>query len=243
MRRFAWLFLSIGLTAGLVGCGDSGTNGSGGSAGTGGTAGTGGGSATVTVSGTVYSAVLEGESIPLEGATVQVVGGGSVASGPQGQFTIAAPVGTVMFLTTAPDSWGELQTGEVPEQGADGAEVEVVPDALVAAVAGALMQTIDPAKGIVAVEFDADTAVGGESADLGSNYGFSIVFDADGNPGIGNELEAGADPIIIFANVDLTSDVMPSATGAGGGGCAAGLPGVSYPAQAKVFTVIDVDCP
>ena len=36
MRKYAWLFLSIGLTFGLVGCGDSGSSGSGGSAGSGG---------------------------------------------------------------------------------------------------------------------------------------------------------------------------------------------------------------
>ena len=228
MRTYAWLILSIGLTAVAAGCGDSGSGGSNG---------------TATVSGTVYVASLDDVSTPLEGATVSVVGGASTTSGPNGEFTLEAPVGITRFLTTAPDAWGELETADVPAEGAAGAEAEVVPDTLVAAVAGALMQTIDPAKGIVAIEFDVDTAVGGESADLGSDYGFAFVFDADGNPEIGTDLAAGADPIVIFANVDITSDVMPSAEGAGGTACALDISGATYPSQAKVFTVVEVVCP
>jgi hypothetical protein len=234
------------MTASLVGCGsDSGSGGSGGTPGfggmpgTGGTAGAGGGNGTATVSGTVYIASLDDVSTPLEGATVSVVGGASTTSGANGAFSLEAPVGIQMFLTTAPNAWGELQTGDVPAGGENMAEVEVVPDALVAAVSGALSQTIDPSKGIVAVEFDLETALGGESADLGSNYGFVFVFDAEGNPELGNALEAGADPIIIFANVDITSDVMPSV----GGSCSLDFSGVSFPSQAKVFTVVDASCP
>jgi hypothetical protein len=148
-----------------------------------------------------------------------------------------------MFLTTAPDAWGELETADVPAAGANTAEPEVVPDALVAAVSAELMQAIDPAKGIVTIEFDVDTAIGGESADLGSNYGFAFVFDADGNPELGTELAAGADPIVIFANVDITLDVMPSASAAGGGDCPIEFPGTMYPSQAKVFTVVEATCP
>jgi hypothetical protein len=249
MRRFAWLLMSIGLTVSAVGCGDSSSNGSGGSsgsggtAGTGGSAGTGGGNGTASVSGTVYRASLDGESTTLEGATVSVVGGESTTSGASGEFTLEAPVGITMFLTTAPDSWGELQTGDVPTGGATGAEVEVVPDSLVAAVAAALSETIDPAKGIVTVDFDGDFAAGGESADLGVDYGFALVFDADGNPELGNELAARADPIIIFANVDITSDVMPSASRSGVGDCTISYEGTSYPSQAKVFTVVEASCP
>ena len=32
-----------------------------------------------------------------------------------------------MFLTTAPDAWGELETADVPAEGADTAEPEVIP--------------------------------------------------------------------------------------------------------------------
>ena len=234
MRKYAWLVLSIGLTFGLVGCGDSGSGGSGGS---------GGSTATAIVSGIVYSAVLEGEATALAGATVQVVGGQSTMSGANGAFSLESPLGTVMFLTTAPNAWGELFTASVPAGGEDMAEPEVIPDALVDEIAAAT-QAIDPAKGIVTVEFDSAVAVGGESADLMADYGFAFVFDADGEPVLDNTLVAGGDSIVIFANVDISSDVMPSATGSGGGACSLAFPSTAFPSQARVFTVVDVaPCP
>jgi len=235
MPKYAWLFLSIGLTFSLVGCGDSGSSGGGGS---------GGSASTATVSGTVYNAVLDGEPTELVGATVAVVGGQSTTSVAGGAFSLDAPVGTVMFLTTAPNAWGELLTAEVPAGGEDMAEAEVVPDALVAEIATALDKTIDPAKGMVIVEFDAEVAVGGETADLGSSYGFAFVFRANGDVEIGNQLEAGDDAQVLFANVDTTSDVMPSATGAGGGSCLLAFPSTAFPSEEKVFTIVDVaPCP
>lgn len=246
MRKYAWLILSMGLTFGLVGCGDDGNNnggGTGGTAGSGGGAGSGGsggGTGSATVSGIVYTAVLEGESTPVAGATVQVVGGQSTTSGANGAFSLEAPLGTVMFLTTAPNAWGELFTAEVPAGGEDMAEPEVIPDTLVAAIATALGETFDPAKGIVSVEFDAEVAVGGEAADLAATYGFSFVFDALGDPVLGNTLTAGGDTLVIFANVDLSADVMASATSSVGGACSLAFPGTAFPSQAKVFTVVDV---
>ncbi len=231
MRKYALLILSMGLAFGLVGCGDD-ENDNGG--------GTGGGTGTATVSGIVYSAGLEGGSTPVAGATVQVVGGQSTTSRANGAFSVEAPLGTVMFLTTAPNSWAELVTAEVPAGGEDMAEPEVIPDALVAAIAAALEETFDPAMGIVSVEFDSDIAVGGETADLTADYGFSFVFDAVGDPVLGNTLTAGGDTIVIFANVDLGSDVMASATGSVGGACSLAFPGTAFPSQAKVFTVVEV---
>jgi len=231
MRKYAWLFLSIGLVFSLVGCGDSeSSNGS-------------GGNGTATVSGTVFTASLDDNSTPLAGATVMVVGGSSTTSGADGSFSLQAPVGIGMFRTTAPNAWGELATGDVPVGGEDMAEAEVVPDTLVDVVAGELMRTIDDTKGMVIVEFDAEVAVGGETADLGSSYGFAFVFRANGDVEIGNQLEAGDDAQVLFANVDVTSDVMPSA-GTGGGSCTLAFPSTTFPSEAKVFTIVDVaSCP
>jgi len=231
MRKCAWLFLSIGLTFSLVGCGDSGSSG-------------GGGSSTATVSGTVYSAVLEGEPTELVGATVAVVGGQSTTSVAGGAFSLEAPVGTAMFLTTAPNAWGELLTAEVPAGGEDMAEAEVIPDALVAEIGTALGEPIDPAKGMVNVEFDSEVAMGGESANITANYGFSFVFNADGEPELGRTLIAGGETFVIFANVDITADVAPSATGPNSETCSLAFPSTAFPSQAKVFTVVDVEpCP
>jgi len=249
MRKHAWLFLSIGLVFSLGGCGDSesgnGTGGTGGTGGSGGSGGSGGGSGTATVSGTVYTAELEGEGTELDGATVAVVGpnGASDTSGPNGAFSLQAPVGIGMFRTTALDAWGELTTADVPVGGEDMAEAEVVPDTLVDTVAGLLVETIDPEKGMVIVEFDSELATGGESADLGSSYGFAFVFRANGDVEKGNELEAGDDAQVLFANVDITSDVMPSAS-TGGGSCTLAFPSTTFPSEKKVFTIVDVaSCP
>ena len=231
MRTYARLFLSMSLIFSFVGCGDSGSGGS-------------GGSGTATVSGTVSSASLDGPSTPLAGATVSVVGTTTTTmSGADGSFSIEAPVGIATFLTTAADAWGELTVGDVPAAGVDTADAEVVPDALVAGVAEALMQTIDPAKAMVVVEFDLETPAGGEAAELGANYDFAFVFDAADEPVLGNELLAGGDTIVIFANVDVSADVMPTATSSSGATCTLDPAGVAYPSQAKVFTAVEVVCP
>jgi len=232
MRKYVWLILSMGFTFSLVGCADEENGGGGGSSG-----------GTATVSGIVYSAVLDGESPPVAGATVQVVGGQSTTSDANGAFSLEAPVGTAMFLTTAQNAWGELFTADVPAGGEDMAEPEVIPDTLVAEIAAATLP-IDPTKGIVSVEFDSDVAMGGETADLAATYGFSFVFDADGDPVRDNTLVAGGDTIVIFANVDITADAGPSATGSGGGACSLAFPSTAFPSQARVFTVVDVaPCP
>jgi hypothetical protein len=196
------------------------------------------------VSGIVSSAALEGDATPLAEATVSVVGTTTTTtSGADGSFSIEAPVGIATFLVTAADTWGELTVGDVPAAGVDTAEAEVVPDALVAEVAEALMETIAPAKAMVVVEFDLEAPVGGEAADLGANYDLAFVFNADDEPVLGNELLAGGDTIVLFANVDISADVMPTATDSGGAACALDPAGVAYPSQAKVFTLVDVVCP
>jgi hypothetical protein len=148
-----------------------------------------------------------------------------------------------MFRTTALDAWGELVTADVPVGGEDMAEAEVVPDTLVSTVAGLLMRMIDDTKGMVIVEFAGEMAVGGETADLGSSYDFAFVFRANGDVDIDNQLEAGDDPQVLFANVDVTSDVMPSAS-TGGGSCTLAFPSTTFPSEKKVFTIVDVaSCP
>ncbi len=232
----------MGLSLSLIGCG--GDENGGGTAGSGGTGSGGTGGGTATVSGIVYSAVLEGESTPVAGATVQVVGGQSTTSGANGAFSVEAPLGTVMFLTTAPNAWGELFTANVPAGGEDMAEPEVIPDTLVATIAAALEQTVDPTKGIVSVEFDPEVAVGGETAELTAKYGFAFVIDDVGDPVLSKTLVAGGETVVIFGNVDLTEDVGPSATGPASETCTLAFPTTAFPSQAKVFTVVEVaPCP
>jgi hypothetical protein len=187
---------------------------------------------------------LEGDPTPLAGATVRVVGTTTMTtSGIDGSFSLEAPVGIGVFLTTAAGASGELVLGDVPAAGIDTADAEVVPDELVADIADALGETIDRTKAMVVVEFDLDVAAGGETADLGATYGFAFVINADDEPVLGNQLIAGGETIVLFANVDISADVMPTATNPGGAACSPDPSGVAYPSQEKVFTAVEVVCP
>ncbi len=145
------------------------------------------------------------------------------------------------LVATAPGHWGELQVGDVPAAGLNDLEPELVPDALVAQVADALTQTVDPGKGIVGVEFD--NPVAGNSADLGVGYGFAFVFNADDEPELGTELIAGGGGEVIFVNVDISGDAMPTATNASDADCATDLPMAANPTRAKVITSVLMSCP
>ena len=243
MRRYAWLFLSIGLVFSLVGCGDSGT-GNGGSGGSAGSGGSGGGGTMVAVSGTVSAAALEGNSTPVEGATVNVVGTSNTATtDANGNFSVMAPVGTVMILSTADGSWGSLFAEEVPSEGLSGVEAEVIPDALVDALAGLLGTAADTSKGLVAVGFPEDTTVGGETASIDVNSELSFIFDAQDDPVEGDTLVADGSDEVVFVNVDVAGAVAATATSADAMPCPLEYPSASYSVQAKVITEIDVICP
>ena len=232
MRNYAWLILSMGLTFGLVGCGEDGNNGSGGTAGSGG--------GTATVSGIVYQAD-DADGTPFQGATVSVVGGASTTSGVGGVFSLQAAVGVATVVVSADGHWGELQVGEVPAAGIADLEPEVLPDAMVDEIARALSETIDPAKGIVAVEFE--NPVVGNSADVGVNYGFDFVFNADDEPESGTVLLAGGGNEVIFVNVDVGADSMPTAKNASDADCATDVPTAANPTQPKVITLVPMNCP
>ena len=232
MRNFALLILSMGLTFGLVGCGEDGNGGSGGTAGSGG--------GTATVSGIVYQAD-DADGTPFQGATVSVVGGASTTSVVGGAFSLQAAVGVATLVASADGHWGELQVGEVPAAGRADLEPEVIPDAMVDDIGLALTETIDDAKGIVAVEFE--NPVAGNSAELGVDYGFAFVFNADDEPVVGTELVAGGSNEVIFVNVDVGADSMPTAKNASDADCATDVPTAANPTQAKVITLVPMICP
>jgi hypothetical protein len=249
MRKYAWLFLSIGLTFSLVGCGDSGSSGGGGSAGNGGSGGSGGSDTMVSVTGQVTAATTGVGSGPaVADATVEVVGTSNTATTDvNGNFSIMAPTGTVLILTTTPGkpNWGSLFAENVPAGGRTGLEVEVIPDALVGEVAAALEATVDESKGLVAVVFDDTTTVGGESASISTNSELSFIFNAADEPEEGatlcGETDCGSE--VLFLNTDVAATVTATATNASAQSCPLEFPGASYSVQAKVLTEIDVFCP
>lgn len=234
MRKHAWLMLAVGLVFGVGGCGDDNSS-NGGAAGSGGS-----GGGTATISGIVYQAD-DADGMPFQGATVSVVGGASTTSGVGGTFSLEAPVGPSSVLTTAAGHWGELLVGDVPASGINDLEPEVVPDALVDQVAGELGETVDRAKAIVAVEFGSPAA--GNTADLGVSFGFAFVFNANGDAVPGTQILPGGGNEVIFANVDVSADAMPTATNASNADCAPDYPNAAYPSQAKVITTVFMVCP
>jgi hypothetical protein len=77
------------------------------------------------------------------------------------------------------------------------------------------------------------------------------VVPAGGGSGV--ELEVIPDPLVgqvaggggevIFANVDVTTNVMPTVTNASDEDCSFEFPDAIYPSQAKVFTEVAMVCP
>jgi hypothetical protein len=198
----------------------------------------------VSVSGVVTAAAFDGDPPPVEGATVTVVGSSSTATtDAQGNFSVMAPIGTVMFLTTAAGHWGEQLAQNVPSEGRNDLELQVRPDAFVAAIAAALQITHDASKGLVSVNFDAATAMGGEAAAISANREISFVFNADDEPVEGNTLIAGGDSEVTFMNTDVANSVIATAVNPSSQPCPLEFPTASYSVQAKVLTEIGVVCP
>ena len=198
----------------------------------------------VSVSGTVSAAAIDGNSVPVAGATVRVAGtSNSVTSDMDGNFSIMVPVGTVMFLNTADGHWGSLFAENVPAGGRNDLDVEVIPDDLVNGLALGFETTADTEKGIVAVVFDETTTVGGEMASISTTSELSFVFDAADDPFESDTLIADGGSEVIFLNADLANTVTADAVSAANPpqGCPQEFQNVTYSVLAKVLTEIDVD--
>lgn len=237
------------MTFSLVGCGDSESSGGGGSAASGGSGGSGGAGTMATVSGTVRAASLDPGPGPVVAGAMVSVGGASntTTTDLDGNFSITAPTGTVMILTTTPEkpNWGSLFAEIVPSGGIAGLEVEVIPDALVGEIGAALEAVPDVSKGIVAVVFDEDTTVGGETAGIVADTSdISFIFNAADEPEEGNTLcgETDCGSEVIFLNVDPAATVRADAVSTAQQGCPHEFADATYSVLEKVLTEIDVVC-
>jgi hypothetical protein len=220
--------------------------GTGGTAGTSGTAGTGGSGGmigpTATVSGTVGDGD-DGSFMPVEGATVSVVGTSiSATTGVAGSWSLEAPEGEVYFQASASGSWSSIVRRVVPAEGLTNVELEVIPDALVAEIGSALGRTVDEAKGIAAVEFDTIIPVGGQSATLDEDADFSFAFDGAGDPQLSTALISGGDNQLIFVGVDLTEALTVTPEGSSGGELCSVRFRATPPILAKSITEVEVSC-
>ncbi len=244
MRNRTSLVLSVGLTLVLGACGGDDGGGTGGAGATGGSGGGGGSGAVATVSGVVRAAAMEGEGPPLEAATVTVLSTmETTQTGSDGTYSLEVPVGTAMLEASAAGHWGELVTEEVPAGGLSDFGIEVIPDELLDLVVMSLGETADPAKGIVAVSFDEDMAVGGERVSIDPSGEYSFVFDAMGDPVLNDTLIAEGDAEVIFVNVNPSASVSVTATDSVDRECPVAFPGAVYPVREKIVTEIEVVCP
>ena len=229
----------------------SGDGGNGGNGGTGGTGGDGGasgtgGAQTSRVDGIVYS---RGETdTPVAGATVSVIGTQlSTTSDAQGEFTLdGVPNGDNFFLTEASGNWSTIDYWAVPDETRFGADLGVIPDSDVNAVAGALGRTISTSDAIVNVTFY-EGAVGGETASIGVPSDPPFTFNALDEPVVSDEVIADGEGFGDLIYTSVSPDDGPiSVTVTGAPGATACFvdesPGTTYPLAAKALTIVYAYC-
>lgn len=254
MRALSLWFVGVGLVFSLGGCGDGGggtagaggTSGMGGTSGTGGAGGVGGAGGSPGPTATVTGTVIEGgdeTGMPLEGATVSVVGiSRSAMADASGQWTLEVPEGEVYLQASVSGYWSSVVRLDVPSEGLTGVELEVIASALVAGIGTALGETVDESKGILVASFDPLGAVGGQTATLSEDFDFSFSFDAGDNPQLTDELLAGGDTDLIFVGVELTDALTVSPEGATAGENCFVRFGATPPILERSITGVDVPC-
>lgn len=197
---------------------------------------------TSVVSGTVEAAGDEGGGF-VEGATVTVLSTDAVATtDAQGFYSVQAPVGTVQLLVAKDEHWSRIVTINNPANGTTDVDTEIVPNALVAEVAGALGDDIDAAKGVIFLDFDTEYQGGGESANVTTAEG-SFTFDTMGDPAEGTNLLAGGDSFLMFYGVPVGTTTVTVQGASGVNACVIDRADVaSWPVQAATFTEVKVTC-
>ncbi|MBW2212657.1 MAG: hypothetical protein JRG67_16760 [Deltaproteobacteria bacterium] len=173
--------------------------------------------ALATVSGTVT--LFEnyyGPGTPAAGATVSVHGTSlSTTTDEDGGFSFDVFIGDWFFRASKEDTWGFIELGTVSTTGPNGIGLEVDADAFVAQFEQELKEQglkidIDDTKGVIAMDFDRVSYLGGETATLSESYDFAIAFDADGNPVSSEKLLSDGDRVLsFFSRLDGGADRDP----------------------------------
>ena len=169
MRRLLWVMLAVSLVTTACSGGDDDDD----------------GGTPATVSGTVRGS--DGDTdILLVGATVEEVGtSNSAVTASGGVFTITVDAGEPVFLRADAAGYYPSQGGVIaPVAGATDFQINLPSDAQVAGVSGALGVTLDPAKGILGVDFAGafTTTQGGFTVTLSAATDGAFTFDSAGNP-------------------------------------------------------------
>jgi len=161
----------------------------------------------------------------------------TATSGPDGTFSLQAPIGVAVLRLTAPGYWSALAGLEVSAAGVSDFELPLSSDLEVADTGAALGRALSESNGIVAVLFANESGSGGEAASLSapSDPPFVIV------PGVGyadgNALRAGSPPLVTFTNVAPGTTQVEASGVAGRNSCTVEPAGLTaWPVEARTIT-------
>lgn len=156
----------------------------------------------VTLTGKVYSGGGNNNP-PVMGATVTLVGTSTKATtAADGSYSLMVPGGAIVYLNVAAATFQTTEVGQVVPQGGGAAEdIQVVPTANVQMVVGMLNPplTLDPAKGVVVVNFKTSDTNGGYGVTLSASHGNS--FDPNGSTYTNTTLGGHMGGSLVFPNV------------------------------------------
>jgi hypothetical protein len=195
------------------------------------------------ITGTVRSAVLNGEPAPAAGVTVKVMGTNtSVTTDAAGFFSMEAPVGITHLHAELAEHWSTIYTLDNSAGTDTDNDFEVVPNNVVASVSQAIGETIDPARGIVFFDFETANAGGGEQASVPDSSG-AFTFDDQDAPSEGTNLVAGGDTFLLFHGVPTGTTTVTVMGASAVNNCTIKPAAVTaWPVQAATFTEINVIC-
>ena len=203
------------------------------------------GAPTVVLSGTVVADEDgSGTGRAISGATVAVTGAAqaSVTTGDDGTFVVEVPRYAVPRLfIQAPGHTGLFESTSVGE--ADFDQVYALyPEPLADGIVASVGLTRDPALGIVVVDFDTPSTLGGETASIDRPYQAAATRDAQGAFTLGDLTPPGGeDTFISFLNVEPgNAIVQPS--GPDGLSCRVDDGVAQWPVVANTVTVVRVAC-
>jgi hypothetical protein len=193
------------------------------------------------VTGTVRTAQLAGEPTAAAGVAIVVEGTDDpIITDAQGFYSLEAPVGLTRLLATKAEHWGAIYTLEHTTAVSAENDFEVVPNTVVATVDGLIEDSIDPAKGIVLINFATANEGGGEIANVPGAQG-SFTFDSEGAPAEGNNTQAGGDPFLLFYGVPVGAATVTVTGASGVNTCTLDHTG-SWPILAATFTLVSATC-
>jgi len=203
------------------------------------------GAPTVVLSGTVVADEDgSGTGRALAGATVAITGAAqaTITTGDDGTFAIEVPRYAVPRLfIQASGHTGLFQSTSVGESDFDQIYA-LYPEPVVDGLLASVGVTRDPAMGIVVVDFDTPSTLGGETASIDRPFEAAMTRDAQGAFTLGDVTPpGGADTFVSFLNVHPGAAVV-SPSGPDGLRCRVDDGVAQWPVVENTVTVVRVTC-